>query len=266
MGEKRRAGGVIKREDVMKKDDDGRPSLVVGTLVDLGQGHPRSGGDGDPSDPTDGSGRGGLHPLEPGADSASGRGRVERVVVVGRRRSGRSVGVDPGRVTDRVVVVQGRGGPEPVGRRAELRGRGGGRVGVDLPRLGLALLEQGPQGRVVDPLGSTGLGEHQPDGSGQLDGKVVRDVVENHTERGGFDIVEETKDDPVTQPLGVVTLLRRLERVASEVGGEGPADEVGDGLGEAEEVQQDEEGGTVCEHDESATTTYTLRARRRALT
>lgn len=166
-------------------------------------------------------------------------------------------GVDTGRVTDRVVIVQaGRGGSESVGRRvvvgsdtgAELRG--GGRVGVDLPSLGLSLLEQGPQGRVVDPLGTSGLGQHQPDGKGQLDGKVVGDVVEDNSEGGRLDVVEETEDDPVAEPLGVVTLLRGLERVAGEVGGEGPSDEVGDGLSEAEEVEEDQEGGAVRQRTE----------------
>ena len=232
--------------------DEGRRRLIVrlddtnlvpgsGRHGVLGEGQPSGGGNDDSTDPSDASGRGGLHALEPGSDTTSGRGRGERVGIV----SGRGVGVDAGRVTDRVVVVQSRGGAESVGRSAELgrgRGRGGGRVGVNLPGLGLALLEQGPEGRVVDPLGTSGLGQHQPDGKGQLDGKVVRDVVEDDPERGGFDVVEETKHDPVTQPLGVVTLLRGLERVASEVGREGPTDEVGDGLGESKEVEEDQEG------------------------
>jgi hypothetical protein len=126
---------------------------------------------------------------------------------------------------------------------------------------------------VVDLLGTSGLGQHEPDGSGQLEGEVVGDVVEDDTESGGLDVVQESDcereresernhqhlfflycarrsrplltDNPVTQPLSIVTLLRRLQGVTSQISGKSPSDEVGDGLSETKEVEEDQEGHAV---------------------
>ena len=137
-----------------------------------------------------------MHTSDPGSNTSRGGSTDERVV---RSSSGGGrVSVDSRRVTDRVV---GRGSSEPVGSRrgrssvvesASSAGGVGRRVGLDLPSLGSTLLEQGPQDRVVDLLGTSGLGQHEPDGSGQLEGEVVGDVVEDDTESGGFDVVQES--------------------------------------------------------------------------
>lgn len=49
---------------------------------------------------------------------------------------------------------------------------------------------------------------------------------------------------PVSQPLLVVVGAGGLDSLDGEVGGEGPADEVGDGGSEAEQIQEDEGDGT----------------------
>lgn len=48
---------------------------------------------------------------------------------------------------------------------------------------------------------------------------------------------------PVREPLLVVIGAGRLDGLDGEVGGEDPADEVGDGLGEAEHVEEDQDDG-----------------------
>jgi len=49
-------------------------------------------------------------------------------------------------------------------------------------------------------------------------------------------------DNPVAQPLSIVTLLRGLQSVTSQISRESPSDEVGDGLSETKEVEEDQEG------------------------
>ena len=49
---------------------------------------------------------------------------------------------------------------------------------------------------------------------------------------------------PVSEPLLVVVGTWRLDSLDREVGGQTPADDVGDGLGETEEVEEDQQDGT----------------------
>lgn len=121
-------------------------------------------------------------------------------------------------------------------------GTAGGGGGGELVDFGFGLVEEGAESGVVDFLGSSELRQHQPQGGEKLDGEVMRNVVEHHPQRGRFNVVQESEDDPVTQPLRIIPRLRGFQSVNGEVRREGPTDEVGDGLGETEEVEEDEEG------------------------
>jgi hypothetical protein len=55
--------------------------------------------------------------------------------------------------------------------------------------------------------------------------------VEDQTEGKGLHEGHEAEDGPVGEPLDVVLGLRGLDRLEGEVGGEGPANEVGNGCG-----------------------------------
>jgi hypothetical protein len=83
-------------------------------------------------------------------------------------------------------------------------------------------------------------GELEPENENGLEGIVEGEVVEDHADGKGLDEIEEAKDDPVRQPLDVITLFRGLEGAEAKVGGKSPADEVGGGRGEG--VDKDEEG------------------------
>lgn len=86
-------------------------------------------------------------------------------------------------------------------------------------------------------------GQLQPDNEHGLERKIPGDVVEQGAERKALEEVEEAKDGPVCEPLDVVLCLWGLDGLEGEVGGEAPADEVGDGCGEGvDEVEGGEEG------------------------
>lgn len=61
--------------------------------------------------------------------------------------------------------------------------------------------------------------ELEPDYKERLEGEVPRDVVEDDTEREGFEEVEEAKDDPVGEPLYVIMGGRGFNGFEREVGG-----------------------------------------------
>jgi len=65
---------------------------------------------------------------------------------------------------------------------------------------------------VVDLLGTSGLGQHEPDGSGQLEGEVVGDVVEDDTESGGFDVVQESDCERERAWLSALCYLILVDR------------------------------------------------------
>lgn len=106
-----------------------------------------------------------------------GRGRVS-----GRIRGGRSGAGEPG---GRVNVVGAVGRVQGVGSTVLSA------VG-NLVRLGSTGLEEGSNERIVDLLGVVRSGVEEPDEEGELECKVLRDVVEDDTECGGFEEVEQT--------------------------------------------------------------------------
>ena len=71
---------------------------------------------------------------------------------------------------------------------------------------------------VVDPGGAGGLRVEQQHQNGQLEHIVEGDEVENET-RELIDHVEEAEDDPVGQPLSIVGLTIRLQRVEAHENG-----------------------------------------------
>lgn len=100
-------------------------------------------------------------------------------------------------------------------------------------------------------------GKPTPNGEESLEDKPHGDPVEDGSETEGLGEVEGAEDDlglgagslghvsthPVGQPLLVVVGAGRLDGLDREVGGKGPTDEVGDGLGEAEDVEEDQGDG-----------------------
>ena len=66
----------------------------------------------------------------------------------------------------------------------------------------------------------------KPENEERLEGKVPRQIVQHDTERDAFQKVEEAKDDPVREPLGVVLMTGRLESPEREVSGDSPSDEI----------------------------------------
>ena len=59
----------------------------------------------------------------------------------------------------------------------------------------------------------------EPDDKEGLEGKVPRDIVEDDTEGEGFEEVEETKYDPVGEPLYVIMMRWGFNGFEREVGG-----------------------------------------------
>lgn len=93
---------------------------------------------------------------------------------------------------------------------------------------------------VVENLGASELRAHEPRDEEGLANEVEGEVVKNRPESGGFDKVEETEDDPVSQPLLIVVLSRALQSLHAQVSGDGPSDQVGQRRGQAEEVEKDQ--------------------------
>ena len=83
--------------------------------------------------------------------------------------------------------------------------------------------------------------ELEPEDEDGLERKVPGEVVEDDAEGEGLEEVEEAEDDPVGEPLDVIGMARRLEGLDGEEGGEGPADEVGDGRREGVDAVEDGE-------------------------
>jgi len=105
--------------------------------------------------------------------------------------------------------------------------------------------EQGPEEAVVQLLCAASSGELEPDDEEGLQGEVPGEVAENGADGEGLDKVEEAKDDPVCEPLGVIGGLVRLNGEEGEVRGESEANQVGDDASEGiEKVEkEDEEDG-----------------------
>ena len=91
--------------------------------------------------------------------------------------------------------------------------------------------------------------ELEPEDEQALEGEIPGEVVEHDTEGKALEEVEETEDNPVGQPLNVVLVTGRLERLDGEVRGEGPADEVrhgGGGSVDGVEDGEDDDGTDEC--------------------
>lgn len=82
--------------------------------------------------------------------------------------------------------------------------------------------------------------ELEPHDEGGLEGEIPGEIVEDGAEGKALEEVEETEDDPVRKPLNVILMARGLQRLEGEVGGECPANEVGNGGGEG--IEKVEEG------------------------
>lgn len=73
-----------------------------------------------------------------------------------------------------------------------------------------------------------GDGELEPEDEDRLESEVPGEVVQDNTGSERLEEVEEAEHDPVSQPLDVVIVTRGLESLDGEVGGDAPANEVGD--------------------------------------
>ena len=111
-------------------------------------------------------------------------------------------------------------------------------------------------------LGVVLAGVEEPDEEGELEGEVLGDVVEDDSEGRGLEEVEKADcdacialallmekgigikltDNPVGQPLLVITGLGRLECPTAEVRGKQPSDGVGKRLGQTKQVAEDDNG------------------------
>ncbi len=69
------------------------------------------------------------------------------------------------------------------------------------------------------------------------------------TDGHGLGEVEATKDGPVGEPLLVIVGARRLDGLDGEVSRERPADQVRDGRGQAEHVEEDERDRARAERE-----------------
>lgn len=144
------------------------------------------------------------------------------------------------------------------------RGRGSGAGGVETVLLGkgvrcterslasrLDVANHGSEEVEVENLSTSGGREHEPDGEKGLENKVHRNPVENRPQTHGLDEVKRTKDDPIGQPLLVIVGLRRLNGQDGKVSGESPADKVGDGLGKAKHIEEDEKDRGETKSDDT---------------
>lgn len=73
--------------------------------------------------------------------------------------------------------------------------------------------------------------ELEPEDEQALEREIPRQVVQHNAQGDALEEVEETKHNPVRQPLNVVLVTRGLERLQGEVRRESPADEVRHGRG-----------------------------------
>jgi len=102
---------------------------------------------------------------------------------------------------------------------------------------------------VVKDLGTSERGAHEPEDEGGLGNKVEGEVVKNRPKGGGLDKVEETENDPVSQPLLVIILGGRLQSLDAQVSGDSPSDQVGQGGGQSEQVEKDQKDESASESE-----------------
>jgi len=128
-----------------------------------------------------------------------------------------------GLVDLRTEIISGRSGSGASGRNTV--------VGAD---------QDGPQDRVVEFGRTLEGGELQPDKEDSLEGEVPGEIVEDEAKREALQESEEAVNSPVRQPLSIILVLGCLEGLERQVGGERPADKVGNRDGER--VDEDKEG------------------------
>lgn len=91
----------------------------------------------------------------------------------------------------------------------------------------------------------------EPDDEDCLEGKVPGDVVEHETKGETLGEVEETKDDPISEPLDVIVGGWGFDCLEGEIGGEGPSYKVGNGCGKGIECVEYEEEEDAAKDDVS---------------
>jgi hypothetical protein len=74
-----------------------------------------------------------------------------------------------------------------------------------------------------------------------LEDVVHRDPEKDEADAGGFGEVHQAKDDPIGQPLLIVVGTGAFDCLNREISGKSPADEVGNGRGETEHVEEDQD-------------------------
>lgn len=81
----------------------------------------------------------------------------------------------------------------------------------------------------------------EPEDKNSLGGKIPGEVIQNRAECNAFGEVECAEHDPIGEPLNVVCMARRLERLEGEISRKAPANEIRDGSSECVEKMEDEE-------------------------
>jgi hypothetical protein len=90
------------------------------------------------------------------------------------------------------------------------------------------------------------VGKLEPENEKALECKVPGHVIQYNRESNALKEVEETKYNPVSQPLNVVSVAGALKSLEGKVGGETEPNEVGDGCGEGvEKVKEKEKRGAT---------------------
>jgi len=114
--------------------------------------------------------------------------------------------------------------------------------------LGNVLAEDGLEESLEDDIGTAKLWELEPDEESELEGVVEWEPVNDGD--GRFEESEETKHNPVCDPLSIVNLANSYERVEGVVCWEGKAGQVGEELAsivdeDEEEVESSETGDDI---------------------
>ena len=78
----------------------------------------------------------------------------------------------------------------------------------------------------------------EPEDEEGLEGIVEGEIVKDGSKGNGFKEIEEAKDDPVCQPLNVVLMAGRLDRLERQISWEEPSNQVGNGGSEG--INEDE--------------------------
>lgn len=68
--------------------------------------------------------------------------------------------------------------------------------------------------------------ELEPEDEKSLEGEVPGKVVEDDTKSEAFEEVEEAKNDPVCEPLDIISRTGRFDSLDGEIGGENPTEKI----------------------------------------